>query len=57
MSHSKNSRKGSKKGNSLKGFWSSRADNKADGGRGPYAKKRTHKVERENNKPKDKDFE
>jgi hypothetical protein len=56
MSHSKNSRRGSKKGNAQKGFWSRRAESKATDSRGAFAKKYTHKVERQLNKPTNDDF-
>lgn len=56
MSRSNNSRKGSKKGNSFKEFWSKRAGNKLNGTRGSYAKKLTAKIERQTNKPKVEDL-
>lgn len=52
MSRSNNSRKGSSRGrNATKEFWSKRAESKVSGSRGVFAKKRTHKIERQLNKP------
>jgi hypothetical protein len=57
MSRSNNSRKGAKKGNWQKDFWSKRADSKATGFSGVFGKKLTAKIERQINKPKKDDFE